>query len=223
MWSRDELEGLVDFAEAHSLAVLCDEIHSDIILGERPFVSLASLARARELDAVVFSGPNKTFNVAGLHICQAIARGAATRAAMRRAISAWGFGLPNAFSLVAAIAAYREGGPWLDELLAYLKGNHRFLLDFVGSRLAGIRAPAIEGSYLAWLDARELLAARGAGHSDATLARELEESGRVRFSPGSSFGIEGSGYLRLNFACPRSILSDALERVARSLVFREHS
>ncbi len=217
IWSRAELEGLVDFAAERALVILCDEIHSDIVLGERPFLSLAAVVGERARGIVVFSGPNKTFNIAGLHICQVIARDEATRAAMKKAISAWGFGLPNAFSLVAAIAAYRDGGRWLDELLAYLKGNQRFLLDFLGSRLPGVVASKLEGSYLAWLDVRAMLEKRGEGDTDVSLSRELEESGRVRLSPGSGFGFQGSGYLRLNFACPRSILAEALERVARTI------
>ena len=136
---------------------------------------------------------------------------------MKRAISAWGFGLPNAFSLVAAIAAYREGGSWLDELLAYLEGNHRFLLDFLGSRLPGRRVSTLEGSYLAWLDVRASWKSGERATPTYPSARELEESGRVRLSPGSGFGFQGSGYLRLNFACPRSILAEALERVARTI------
>jgi cysteine-S-conjugate beta-lyase len=208
VWSKEELMMLLEFAEKRALLILCDEIHSDIILGEAPFTSLASITGPRARGVVVFSGPNKTFNIAGLHICQAIARDASTRLSMSRAISAWGFSLPNAFSLAAALASYREGGPWLDELLAYLRGNYRFLAGFLAARLPSLGLAPMEGSYLAWLDCRQ---------DDAALARRLEEEGRVRLSPGSGFGKEGSGFLRLNFACPRSILEEGLERAARIL------
>jgi cystathionine beta-lyase len=217
VWSDAELEGLIDFARGRGLAILCDEIHSDIILGDRPFRSMARAAGERARKLVVFSGPNKTFNVAGLHICQVIARDESARLAMKRAISAWGFGLPNVFSLIAALAAYREGETWLDELLAYLKGNRRFLLDFLSARLPDIRVSPVEGSYLAWLDLRVLLEKRGEGLGEALLAQKLEEEGRVRLSPGSGFGKEGSGYLRLNFATPRSILAEGLERMAKTI------
>ena len=217
VWTGEEIERLLDFARERSLAVLCDEIHSDIILGEGPFLSMASIGGSRAREVLVFSGPNKTFNIAGLHICQVIARDESTRDRMKRAISAWGFGLPNAFSLVAAIAAYREGGPWLDELLSYLRDNLLYSLDFLSSRLPEVGVAPLEGSYLAWLDLRSVLAKRGEGSSEEPLARLLEESGRVRLSPGSGYGKGGEGYLRLNLACPRSILAEGLERFARTI------
>jgi cystathionine beta-lyase len=217
VWSDAELEGLLDFAGRRNLQVLCDEIHSDIILGDRPFRSLARLVGEEARRLVVLSGPNKTFNIAGLHLCQVVARDEGARLAMKRAISAWGFGQPNVFSLAAALAAYREGGAWLDELLAYLKDNLRCLLDFLSSRIPDIRVSPLEGSYLAWLDLRSLLEKRGEGPDETPLAQRLEDEGRVRLSPGSGFGSEGAGYLRLNLACPRSILAEGLERMAWTL------
>lgn len=208
VWTAGELGRLLDFAQERGLVVICDEIHSDIILGDRPFLSLASITGERARGAVVLSGPNKTFNIAGLHICQVIARGEEERLAMRRAISAGGFGEPNIFSLAAAQAAYREGGPWLDELLAYLRGNLAFIHDFLGTRLPEVALSQVEGSYLAWLDFCA---------DDKALALRLEETGRVRLSPGSGFGREGSGFLRLNFACPRALLAEGLDRIAKTI------
>ncbi len=215
VWSEGELESLLAFARRRDLALICDEIHSDIILGDRPFRSMASVAGPGARKLVVLSGPNKTFNIAGLHICNVIARDPDTRRAMTRVLGAWGFDLPNAFSLAAAMAAYREGAPWLDELLEYLRGNYRFLLDFLAERVPGIGVSKLEGSYLAWLDIHALLERLGEGKSERNFALRLEEEGRVRLSPGSGFGKEGEGYLRLNLACPRSLLAEGLERFTR--------
>jgi cystathionine beta-lyase len=134
---------------------------------------------------------------------------------MRRALSAGGFGPPNAISLAAALAAYREGGPWLDELLAYLSANNGFLSGFLASRLPEVLASPLEGSYLAWLDFRAVL--EKLGLDDTRLEKKLEEEGRVRLSPGSGFGAEGRGWMRLNLACPRSLLEEGLERAARAI------
>jgi cysteine-S-conjugate beta-lyase len=213
VWTEGELGLLLDFASDRGLVLLCDEIHSDIVLGQRPFASLARIEGERARGLVVFSGPNKTFNIAGLHICQAIARHEPTRESMRRALSAGGFGPPNAISLAAALAAYREGGPWLDELLAYLSANNGFLSGFLASRLPEVLASPLEGSYLAWLDFRAVL--ERLGLDDTRLEKKLEEEGRVRLSPGSGFGAEGRGWMRLNLACPRSLLEEGLERAAR--------
>lgn len=217
VWSAPELDALLDFARRRSLAVFCDEIHSDIILGERPFISLARVEGNKAKGLIVLSGPNKTFNLAGLHISQAIVRDAETRETMRRAISAAGYSQPNVFSLVAATAAYREGGLWLDELIAYLQGNHRFLLEFLSRELPEIGVSRLEGSYLAWLDLHALLARRGEGSDEKPIAARLEESGRVKLSAGSGFGAAGAGYLRLNLACPRQLLAEGLERLAKTI------
>jgi Bifunctional PLP-dependent enzyme with beta-cystathionase and maltose regulon repressor activities len=218
VWNVEELTSLLDFAEERDLVILCDELHSDLILGDKPFRSLAGLAGRCSQSVVVFSGPNKTFNIAGLHISQVIARCGEQRRAMQKAISAAGFGPPNTFSLAAAMAAYREGGPWLDELLAYLKGNHAFLLDFLASKLPEVRVSPLEGTYLAWLDFRPILARMGMGEDESPLAQKLEDKGRVRLSPGSGYGSGGTGFFRVNLACPRSTLAEGLERVARSVV-----
>lgn len=220
VWTEAELGELLGFALRRDLAVFCDEIHSDIILGERPFLSLASIAGEEARKLLVFSGPNKTFNLAGLHISQVIARDPETRKAMKDALSAAGFSQPNVFSLAAASAAYRGGSEWLGELLEYLRGNYRFLKDFLARELPEIGLSELEGSYLAWLDMRALLAKRGEGGDERPLAERLEEEGRVRLSPGSGFGAEGAGYLRLNLACPRSILEEGLERAAACIKMR---
>jgi cystathionine beta-lyase len=220
VWTRPELERLLAFARRRGAAVICDEIHSDIILGDRAFLSMASFEGEDARGLVVLSGPNKTFNIAGLHISQIIARDEATRRAAAGAISAAGYGLPNAFSLAAALAAYREGSSWLDELVAYLRGNLGFLRDFLASRLPEVGLSRLEGSYLAWLDLRALLEGRGVAKEavdEAALAAALENEARVRLSPGGGYGKEGRGYARLNIATPRSILSEGLERIARYL------
>jgi cysteine-S-conjugate beta-lyase len=217
VWSEAELADLDRFALERGLAILCDEIHSDIILGDREFRSMASVTGERARGLVVLSGPNKTFNIAGLHICQVIARDETTRLAMKRALSGSGYGVPNVFSLVAGLAAYREGGAWLEELLAYLRGNVGCLGGFLSERLPDIGLSPVEGSYLAWLDLRARLASPGEGRDEGPLAAALEDVGRVRLSPGSGFGAEGSGFMRLNFACPRSILAEGLRRMASIL------
>ncbi len=136
---------------------------------------------------------------------------------MKRSLSASGYGVPNVFSLVAGLAAYREGSSWLEELLGYLRSNRRFLAEFLAERLPAVGLSSTEGSYLAWLDMRAILEEVGEGGGEGELVRELEEEGRVRLSPGSDFGAEGAGFLRLNFACPRSLLEEGLDRMASTI------
>jgi cysteine-S-conjugate beta-lyase len=211
-WSELEAGAMLGFCERRGLTLLCDEIHADIIPGDRPFRSLA----ASEGPIVVFGGPNKTFNIAGLHISHVVAPREKERRAMKGALAALGSDSLNAFSIVAALAAYSEGADWLDELLRYLRGNDAFLRAFMAERLAGASAPALEGTYLAWLDARPILERLGMA-DERGLARRLEEEGRVKVSAGGIFGRGGAGHFRINLACPRSVLAEGLERMARTV------
>ena len=215
VWTRAELAWLDGLAVRHDLALLSDEIHADIVFAPHGFTSLAADGFASP-KRLVFAGPNKTFNIAGLHICQVIARDSAVNSAMRRAIAAAGFSQPNAFAVTAAAAAYRNCGPWVDELKAYLRGNFAFLAEFLAARLPELTTYLPEGTYLAWVDGRALLARLGVPH-DTELASWLETEGRVKISAGSFFGAAGAGFFRINVACPRSLLAEGLERLSTGL------
>jgi cysteine-S-conjugate beta-lyase len=212
VWSKAETVAMLDFCERRGIVLLCDEIHADIVLGNRPFRSLA----AQDGPVIVFGGPNKTFNIAGLHISHVVAPREAERRAMKLALAALGSDSPNAFSIVAARAAYLEGSAWLDELLEYLRGNDATFRAFVAERLPGASAAVLEGTYLAWLDARPLLERLGMA-DERELARRLEEEGRVKLSAGGIFGRGGKGHFRINLACPRSVLEEGLDRMASTI------
>ena len=112
---------------------------------------------------------------------------------------------------VAMLAAYRDGQPWLDELLRYLEGNRDFLVQYVRDRLPGVRMAAPEGTYLAWLDCRKAGIPGGDPHAF------FLDKARVAFNDGAAFGRPGEGFVRLNFGCPRATLTEALERMRRAL------
>jgi cystathionine beta-lyase len=120
-------------------------------------------------------------------------------------------GTPNPFSIAAFEAAYRGGEAWLDELLAYLQGNRDLVSDYLAKHLPRIRLIQPEGTYLLWLDCREL------GMSDAQLKDFFVHEARVGMNPGTVFGEGGSGFMRLNIGSPRHIIADALERIAHAL------
>jgi cystathionine beta-lyase len=216
VWTRAELERLDALSERHGVFILSDEIHSDIVFAPSRHVSLADGA-FRNPRRVVFAGPNKTFNIAGLHLCHLIAPDAAVRQQLARALAAAGHSQPNVFSITAAHAAYADCGPWVDGLKDYLSGNFNFLTDFLASRLPEISGYHPEGTYLAWLDARPLIRRLGL-KGDQELALRLEEDARVKLSHGTIFGpAAGAGFLRLNVACPRSQLAEGLQRIAAYL------
>ncbi len=212
VWTGGELAALVDFARERGLVIACDEIHGDLVFEPSRFVSLAAFPGAAER-TVVLSAPNKTFNLAGLHLSHFVAEDERLRAALKRGIAAGGFGLPDVLAQAAARAAYERGALWLDELLRYLRGNAVFAADFVNANVAGVRTAVPEGTYLLWADAAGLIAAKGLS-GDKALAERLTEDARVRFNAGSVFGSGGSGFIRMNAACPRSLLAEGLERLA---------
>jgi cystathionine beta-lyase len=215
VWTRAELERLDDIAARHGVLVLSDEIHSDIVFAPAAFTSLADHGFTNP-DRIVLAGPNKTFNIAGLHICHAIVRDPARRQRLARAVAAAGFSQPNAFAVTAAHAAYGACGPWVDGLKDYLLGNFDRLEAFLAARLPGARSFRPEATYLAWVDCRELLARLGL-KSEVELVRVLEEEGRVKVSHGSVFGAAGTGFVRINVACPRTQLDEGLERIAATV------
>ncbi len=213
LWSRDELTALAGLARQWGVTVISDEIHSDIILEPRPFVSMLDVLP--ELTVACFS-VSKTFNLAGIGASQTVVPDPGLRSRVRRVCERDGLlSLQHVLSLTATEAAYRHGDAWLDALLDYLRGNHAVLRTAVANRMPGVRAGAQEATYIAWLDLRDYCAERAL--SESQLKRLLQHQARVKLSDGVQFGHGGLGFQRLNFATPRLILEEALGRIADAL------
>ncbi len=211
VFTRPELESLADFCLAHDITVLADEIHADLIYSETQHTPIASLGPDIAQNTITFIAPSKTFNVAGLKASVGIVPNPKLRERLDRA--ARGVIPPiNLLGMIAMEAAYGEGGPWLDALLAYLQANRDYLLDAIADDyLPGVRMTRPEGTFLAWLDFR------ATPWADAPSRHILEEA-RVLVNEGSWFGETGSGFVRLNFGCPRSTLDEGLKRLREALL-----
>jgi len=205
VWSKDEVAAVVHFCRRHDLVLCSDEIHCDLILDELAHVP-AAVASPGDADRIVtLMSPSKTFNLPGLNFAFAIV----PDEQLRRRFMRPGEGLlpfPGCFAIDAAEAAYRKGGDWLAELLAYLRGNRDLVESFIAESLPRVTITHVEATYLAWLDVR------GLDHADA--AKACLKAG-VALSPGAAFG--DPGFLRLNFACTRSTLQEALRRLQAAL------
>ena len=207
VWRREELLRLGRLCFARGITVVSDEIHSDFVYpGHRhiPFLSLGEEFRQR---AMACTAPSKTFNLAGLQCSNLFIPNGELRAAFRRELTAQGAGSVNVFGRAACRAVYEQGEPWLEELLVYLRGNYELLRDFIGRELPVLKVSPLEGTYLAWVDAREL------GLDAAARADLLRSKARVWLSDGAAYGENGAGFWRVNLACPRSVLRQALERL----------
>lgn len=201
VWRQDEVEAVLDFCRRHDLVLVSDEIHCDLILDDLEHVPAAVAGPDDAARIVTLSSPSKTFNLPGLNFAFAVVPDEALRRRFRRP----GDGLlpfPGCFAVTAAEAAYRDGGPWHVGLLQYLRGNRDALEAFVAAELPHVTMTHVEATYLAWLDVRALRLADPAAACRAA---------GVALSAGADFG--DPAYLRLNFACPRATLVEALSRL----------
>lgn len=208
VFGREELERLAAICLRRNVLICSDEIHCDLLFDGHRHVPIASLDPEVARRSVTLIAPSKTFNVPGLRCSIAIVPDPALRRRLR--VGSPEFAEVNSLGLVAALAAYRNGQEWLDEVLAYLRANRDFVVDYVRRELPGIDMVAPEATYLAWLDCRP---SGIAGNPQQFFL----EQGRVALHDGASFGTGGEGFVRLNFACPRSTLSQALARMKDAL------
>ena len=191
-----------------NVTICSDEIHSDLLLDRHQHIPIATLDPEIASHTVTLISPSKTFNLAGLQCAFAIIPNSELRQQFRSAregLVPW----VNAMGLIGAEAAYRYGQPWLDKLLPYLQANRDLLSDFINRELPGIRMSKPEATYLAWLDCR--------GLELGDPFNFFLNHARVAFNDGRSFGTGGTGFVRLNFGCPRSTLEEALTRMKLSL------
>jgi cystathionine beta-lyase len=208
VWRREELIRLAEFCGRRGLALISDEIHCDLVLDGGRHVPTASISPEIASRTITFMAPSKTYNLPGLGTSLAIIPDAALRAKLLRAAAGI---VPEVTALgyTACEAAYREGEPWRQALLAYLRGNRDFLTDWVGRELPGVTIDApIQATYLAWLNVAAL------GLSDP--AAHFEAHG-VGLSDGTPFGVPRGRAVRLNFGCPRATLAEALRRMKTAI------
>ncbi|MHB1526853.1 MAG: MalY/PatB family protein [Candidatus Dormibacteria bacterium] len=208
-FSRAELAGIAELALECDLLVVSDEIHADLTLPGASHVAYGSLGGQAAARSITLSSASKAFNLAGLR-CAVAAFGSEALRDRFAQFPAHARGSVSVLGMVAALAAWEHGDPWLKAAIQVLSDNRDLLAAFVALHLGDgvMRSP--EATYLAWLDLRGL----GLGEDPALW---LRENARVALSPGPDFGASGSGHVRLNFATPRALLEEMLERIATAL------
>ena len=207
VWTREELQRIGDICLKHGVLVVSDEIHCDFVWSSHPHTVFASLGEQYRQHCIVCTAPSKTFNLAGLCASNIIIPDRNLRKKFRECVSNTGVGGPNVMALAACRAAYEEGLPWLEELRDYLRGNIDFTDRYLREHAPGIRLIRPEGTYLLWLDMRAL------NLSGEELEKFIVEKAGLWLDGGIMFGPEGTGFQRMNIACPRSVLEEALERL----------
>ena len=207
VWTREELARFGRMCLQHNVLVVSDEIHGDLIHRGQAFTPFAMVGDDLAQNAVICTAPSKTFNLAGLQTSNIIIPNPELRARLNATLQSDGlFGI-SAFGSVATQAAYNHGEEWLEQVLDYLGANLHCLEEYVRERIPRITVIHPEGTYLVWLDCRRL------GLDNRALKRLMLDEARVYLDDGFLFGPEGEGFQRINIACPRSILVEALERI----------
>lgn len=210
VWTREELLRIGRICADHKVTVFSDEIHSDFIWEREHFVFQELDPAFREMTLTATS-PSKTFNLAGLQQSNIFVPNPALREKLTAEISRTGYDEPTIFGIAAAQAAYEQGGEWYEAMKAYVRENIRFAGEFVRERLPGVRMNQPEGTYLIWLDFT------GTGLAPAELDERIVHQAKLWLDSGAIFGKPGEGFQRINTACPRSILREALERLEKVL------
>lgn len=210
-WTQEELLKMGEICLKYGVIVVSDEIHQDFVFMPRCHIPFASLSNALADISVTCTAPSKTFNMPGLEASNIFIPNKNLRDRFKKIQSYHSGGALNLMALTACEAAYRYGRDWLDQLLAYLKGNFDFVRDYLKSELPEIKLTEPEATYLLWLDFNAL------GFSEERLNELIAKDARLWLNAGSMFGPGGEGFQRLNAGCPRSVLEEALNRLSRAL------
>jgi cysteine-S-conjugate beta-lyase len=210
-WTKDELTQLAEICIKNNILILSDEIHCDLVLPPHKHVILASLSETIASLTITTVAPSKTFNLAGMATSTVIISNPELKRKYDKILEQVHVGLGNLFGNVATEAAYTHGDDWLDQMLDYLKGNARFVCDYLETFLPQIKPIPLEATYLLWLDCKHT-----GFESDEQLKDFMIQKAGLALSEGVSFGMGGEGFMRMNLACPRATLQKALEKIVKA-------
>ena len=206
VWTKEELERLGDICLKHGVFVVSDEIHADFVF-ERKHTVFSEVKEAYRDISMICTSPSKTFNIAGLQISNIFISNPGKATAFRRQVAAAGYSQVGLPGLVACEAAYRHGDEWLEGVLAYIKANAEFTRAYLQEHLPRVKMTKLEGTYLVWLDFRDY------GLTDKELDEKILNQAGLWLDSGAVFGKCGEGFQRINIACPRKTLQQALDRL----------
>ncbi|BBG66400.1 aspartate aminotransferase [Hydrogenimonas sp.] len=207
VWSEEELEKIGRICIEEEVVIISDEVHADIVYRPHTHTPVAKISKEISDITITLNAPSKTFNIAGLNTAYAIVQNDSLRRRLEAELKRFDLTMGNVFGIEALTAAYEGGAEWLEELLSYLEKNIGFVRRFLEEKIPSIEAIETEATYLMWLDCRKL------GMGDDELERFFIHGAKLGLNSGVSFGEGGSGFMRLNVACPKAVLEEAMERL----------
>jgi cystathionine beta-lyase len=211
VWSAEELRRFGEICLKHDVLVISDEIHGDLIFSDHSFTPFATLGHEFADRSITCTAASKTFNLAGLQTSNMVIQNDDLREAFQTMCNRSGVFTLNMFGILSLEAAYNHGEEWLEQLMVYLEDNYRFLETYFKEHLPECPVIKPEGTYLVWIDFRSL------GLDKDELEDLMMNKARIYFDEGYIFGPEGEGFERINIACPRSILTEALDRIKEAV------
>ncbi|GMQ59848.1 pyridoxal phosphate-dependent aminotransferase [Vallitalea sediminicola] len=211
VWTKEELEKIGKICIENDVLVVSDEIHNDLILGNNEHTVFANICEDFAQNSIICTAPSKTFNIPGLETSHIIIRNKEIRDKYKHILIKNSISGHNPMSIAALKAAYNEGEDWLEQLLLYLEDNLNFMENYLKNNMKEIRLIRPQATYLAWLDFRLI------EKDNKKLEDLIFRQAKVALDSGNWFGDNGSGFMRVNFACPRAILNEALDRICSAI------
>jgi cysteine-S-conjugate beta-lyase len=210
VWSEEELICLGKICCENDVLIFSDEIHADFIMKGNKFTSMGTLSNSDTTDNLILSfAPSKTFNIAGLGASIIVIFDENIRERMKKRLKMNRYPGSNVFSPIAGEAAYLFGDDYIKELKEYIEANFDYAVAYIKEHLKGVRLTKPEGTYLAWLDFRDT------GMNTKEINSFVLEKAKITVDPGEWFGAGGEGFVRMNLACPKSIVTEAMERLRK--------
>lgn len=211
-WTREELQRLSEICLRNDVLVISDEIHCDLVLPGYKHVPYATLSEEAAQHCIVFHAASKTFNLAGLATSTAIIPNDILRKEYVHYVEALEAHLGNIFGKVATQVAMEQGDEWLGQLLDYVQGNVDYVSDYLRTHLPKVKFFKPQATYMMWLDFN------GYGLTEEELWRKMTQEAELGFNRGSDFGQDGSGFFRINLACPRATVEEAMSRLGSCFI-----
>ncbi len=211
VWTPEELSELVSICKERDLWIVSDEIHSDLVFKPNVHTPIIKVAGDYLYRILLAMAPSKTFNLAGMSSSVVVIPDVKNRKQYEDLVHTLHVGLGNIFGFEALYAAYEEGDQWLDQLLVYLQGNRDFIHSFIGSELPQVDMMIPEATYMTWLDFRKL------GLKSDELEQFIIHTAGLGLNTGTQFGPGGEGFMRLNFACQRSLLEQSMNQLKSAI------
>ncbi len=212
IWDRETLARIGTLCQKHHVIVISDEIHCDLTEPGKSYIPFASVSEACRNNSITCIAPTKAFNMAGMQTAAVSVPNPVLRHKVWRGLNTDEIAEPNAFAVPAAVAAFTKGGAWLDALRAYVQQSKERVVQFVAQELPQLSVVPSEATYLLWLDCGKL------GGDGAEIAQVIRRETGLYLSDGDQYGGNGNQFLRMNLACPHSVVEDGLRRLKAGIL-----